>query len=56
MALDLSSFSIPLLENILTSTTVPETPGGTFSELSLTSDAFSPKMALNNFSSGVIGL
>ena len=56
IALALSSLSIPLLEKILTSTTVPETPGGAFKELSLTSEAFSPKIALSNFSSGVIGL
>ena len=51
----LSSLSIPLLENTLTSTTVPETPGGSFNEVSLTSAAFSPKIARSNFSSGVIG-
>ena len=52
----LSSFSMPCLLNTLTSTTVPFVPGDSLKELSLTSDAFSPKIALNNFSSGVIGL
>ena len=52
---DLSSLSIPLLEKTLTSTTVPVTPGGSLNEVSFTSAAFSPKIALNNFSSGVIG-
>ena len=47
--------STPRLEKTLTSTTVPETPGGNLSEVSLTSAAFSPKIALSNFSSGVIG-
>ena len=51
----LSSFSIPLLENTLISTTVPLTPGGTLRLVSLTSAAFSPNIALSNFSSGVIG-
>ena len=37
----------------LTSITVPSIPDGTFNEVSFTSDAFSPKIALNNFSSGV---
>jgi hypothetical protein len=32
------------------------TPGGTRSEVSRTSEAFSPKMARSSFSSGVIGL
>ena len=35
-----------------TSITVPSTPGGTLSELSLTSLAFSPKIAVSSFSSG----
>ena len=35
---------------------VPCTPGGTRSEVSRTSDAFSPKIARSSFSSGVIGL
>ena len=47
---------MPCLLNTLTSTTVPFVPGDNLKELSLTSDAFSPKIALNNFSSGVIGL
>ena len=34
--------------------TVPTTPADTRSEVSLTSDAFSPKMARSSFSSGVI--
>ena len=33
--------------------TVPLIPDGTRSEVSLTSEAFSPKIARNNFSSGV---
>ena len=33
--------------------TVPSMPGGTRSELSFTSDAFSPKIARSSFSSGV---
>ena len=32
---------------------VPSPPEGTLSELSLTSEAFSPKIALSNFSSGL---
>ena len=51
-----SSMSMPWRLNTRTSTTVPETPGGRRSEVSRTSDAFSPKMARSNFSSGVIGL
>ena len=43
---DLSSLSTPLLEKTLTSTIVPETPGGSLSEVSFTSAAFSPKIAL----------
>ncbi len=39
-------------ENILTSITVPSTPGGTLSDESLTSLAFSPKIAVSSFSSG----
>ncbi len=35
---------------------VPATPGGTRSDVSRTSAAFSPKMARSSFSSGVIGL
>ncbi len=49
----LSSFSIPCLLNTLTSTTVPPVPDGIFKEVSRTSIAFSPKIALNNFSSDV---
>ena len=41
--------------NTRTSTTVPSTPGGTLSEVSRTSEAFSPKIARSSFSSGVIG-
>ena len=37
---------------ILTSMTTPAMPGGTLSELSFTSFAFSPKMAVSSFSSG----
>jgi hypothetical protein len=33
--------------------TVPDIPDGTLRLVSLTSEAFSPKIALNNFSSGV---
>ena len=39
-------------ENIFTSITVPDRPGETLSDESLTSLAFSPKIAVNNFSSG----
>src|SRR2546422_2258786 len=53
MLLERSSLSSPLREKILTSTTIPSTPGGTVSEVSFTSPAFSPKMARSNFSSGV---
>ena len=35
------------------STTTPRSDGGALSDASLTSPAFSPKMALNSFSSGV---
>ena len=35
---------------------LPVSPGETFKEVSLTSEAFSPKIALKSFSSGVIGL
>src|SRR3972149_2440022 len=42
-----------LRQNNLTSTTVPSIPGGTVSETSFTSPAFSPNIALNSFSSGV---
>jgi hypothetical protein len=47
-----SSFSVPLREKILAPMTMPCTPGGTRSELSRTSPAFSPKMARRSFSSG----
>ena len=49
------SLSTPLREKTRTSTIVPETPGGTRSEVSFTSEAFSPKMARRSFSSGVMG-
>ena len=39
--------------NTWTSMTVPSMPGGTRSEVSFTSDAFSPKIARSSFSSGV---
>ena len=52
---DLSSLSTPLLEKTLTSTIVPDTPGGSLNDVSFTSAAFSPKIALRSFSSGVIG-
>src|ERR1700712_4405520 len=51
-----SSLSTPCRLNTRTSTMVPCTPGGTRSEVSRTSEAFSPKMARKSFSSGVIGL
>ena len=51
-----SSFSTPWRLNTRTSTTVPKSPGFTRSEVSRTSEAFSPKMARRSFSSGVIGL
>ena len=47
------SFSVPLREKILTSTTVPSMPGGHLSDASRTSPAFSPKIARSSFSSGV---
>ena len=47
---------MPRRENTRTSTTVPVTPGGTLSEVSRTSAAFSPKIARSSFSSGVIGV
>ena len=56
MASARSSLSTPRRLNTRTSTTVPSTPGGTLSEVSRTSAAFSPKMARSSFSSGVIGL
>ncbi len=42
----------PLRENTRALITVPSTPGGTRSEVSRTSPAFSPKMARSSFSSG----
>ena len=51
-----SSFSTPWRLKTRTSTTVPVTPGGRRSDVSRTSEAFSPKMARSSFSSGVIGL
>ena len=52
MSLARSSFSVPLRENTLAPMTMPCTPGGTRSELSRTSPAFSPKIARSSFSSG----
>src|SRR6266853_2056560 len=40
-----SSFSAPLREKILTSTTMPSMPGGQIKDASRTSPAFSPKIA-----------
>ena len=56
MAMARSSLSTPCRLKTRTSTTVPVTPGGRRSEVSRTSEAFSPKMARRSFSSGVIGL
>ena len=53
IAIDLSSFSIPCLLKTLTSITTPVLPEGSFNDESLTSVAFSPKIDLNNFSSGL---
>ena len=47
-----SSFSVPLREKMRALMTMPPTPGGTLSELSRTSPAFSPKIARRSFSSG----
>ena len=55
MASARSSLSTPRREKTRTSTTVPMPPGGTRSEVSRTSEAFSPKIARSSFSSGVIG-
>ena len=52
MSLARSSFSVPLREKTRALMTMPPTPGGTRSELSRTSPAFSPKMARSSFSSG----
>ena len=46
---------MPWRLNTRTSTIVPDTPGGSRSEVSRTSLAFSPKIARSSFSSGVIG-
>ena len=56
IVIDLSSFSIPCRLKTLTSTTIPLLPGGVFKEESRTSVAFSPKIDLNNFSSGLDGV
>jgi hypothetical protein len=56
IAIARSSLSTPWRLNTRTSTIVPVTPGGTRSDVSRTSEAFSPKMARRSFSSGVIGL
>src|ERR1700737_2460979 len=47
-----SSLSTPRREKTRTSTIVPETPGGRRSEVSRTSEAFSPTIARNSFFSG----
>ena len=47
------SFSTPSRVNTCTSITVPSMPEGTRSEVSFTSEAFSPKIARSSFSSGV---
>jgi hypothetical protein len=52
ITLALEFFSKPSLVNIWTSITVPSAPEGTLKEVSLTSEAFSPKIALRSFSSG----
>ena len=44
--------SKPSLVNTWTSMTVPSCPALTLKEVSFTSDAFSPKIALKSFSSG----
>ena len=46
------SFSTPRLANTFASITIPWTPGGTLKDVSLTSPALSPKIALKSFSSG----
>ena len=56
IAIARSSLSTPRRLKTRTSTTVPCTPGGTLSEVSRTSAAFSPKIARSSFSSGVIGV
>ncbi len=52
MSLARSSFSVPLRAKTRAPMTMPLTPGGTRSELSRTSPAFSPKIARSSFSSG----
>ena len=52
MSLARSSFSVPLRAKTLALMTMPCTPGGTRSEVSRTSPAFSPKIARSSFSSG----
>ena len=47
--------AMPSRVNTCTSMTVPTMPEGTRSEVSFTSDAFSPKIARSSFSSGVSG-
>ena len=47
------SLSTPSRVNTRTSMTVPSMPGGTRRPVSLTSEAFSPKIARSSFSSGV---
>ena len=47
------SSSLASREKTLTSTTLPRSPCGTRSEVSLTSRAFSPKIARSSFSSAV---
>ncbi len=44
---------MPLREKIFTPTMMPSMPGGQMSDASLTSPAFSPKIARSSFSSGV---
>ena len=46
------SFSTPSLVKTSTPITVPFVLEGALKDVSFTSDAFSPKIALNNFSSG----
>ena len=48
-----ASLGSPSRVKICTSITVPSIPEGTRSEVSFTSDAFSPKIARSSFSSGV---
>jgi len=53
VGLGTASFSTPSRVNTCTSITVPDMPDGRRSEVSFTSEAFSPKIARNSFSSGV---